>query len=100
VLEAQLAQATIADGLRGALSPRTLRLARAHVDAIVTVSEESIARAMRLLFERLKVVVEPSGAVPLAALLEGGITGRRVVVVLSGGNVDLDALPWAAAALR
>jgi threonine dehydratase len=85
---------TIADGLRGALSARTLRMARAGVDDIVTVGEDSIIAAMRLLFEVLKVVVEPSGAVPVAALLEGKIGPGRVVVVLSGGNVDLDALPW------
>ena len=87
---------TIADGLRGAMSERTLRLARRNVDAIVTVEEPSIVGAMRLLFERLKLVVEPSGAVPVAALLERAIDARRVIVVLSGGNVDLDALPWAA----
>ena len=85
---------TIADGLRGAMSARTLRLARANVDAIVTVSEASIVAAMRLVFEKLKVVVEPSGAVPLAALLEKKVSGRRVIIVLSGGNVDLESLPW------
>ncbi|MEI8298351.1 MAG: pyridoxal-phosphate dependent enzyme [Pseudomonadota bacterium] len=85
---------TIADGLRGAMSPRTLRMARAGVDDIVTVSEDAIVAAMRLLFEALKMVVEPSGAVPVAALLEGKIAHGRVAVVLSGGNVDLDALPW------
>ena len=85
---------TVADGLRGALSERTLRLARAHVDAIVTVTEASIVAAMRLLFERLKLVVEPSAAVPVAALLEQAVDARRVVVILSGGNVDLESLPW------
>jgi threonine dehydratase len=94
VLQPQTDPHTIADGLRGALSARTLRLARAHAAAIVTVREDSIVAAMRLLFESLKVVVEPSGAVPLAALLERTVAARRVVVVLSGGNVDLDALPW------
>lgn len=87
---------TIADGLRGALSARTLRLARANADAIVTVSEASIVAAMRLLFERMKLVVEPSGAVPLAALIERKVDARRVIVVLSGGNVDLETLPWLA----
>jgi threonine dehydratase len=87
---------TIADGLRGAMSVRTLRMARAGVDDIVTVGEDSIVAAMRLLFEVLKVVVEPSGAVPVAALLEGKVGSGRVAVVLSGGNVDLDALPWGA----
>lgn len=60
----------------------------------MTVTEAAIIEAMRLLFEGLKVVVEPSAAVPVAALLEHQVVARRVVVVLSGGNVDLDALPW------
>ena len=93
-LQQQGTPQTIADGLRGAMSARTLRLARAHVDGIVTVSEDSIVAAMRLLFDGLKVVVEPSGAVPLAALLENKISARRVIIVLSGGNVDLESLPW------
>lgn len=94
-LQPQTAPRTIADGLRGALSARTFRLAREFSAGIVTVREESIVAAMRLLFDELKLVVEPSGAVPLAALLEGGVRASRAVVVLSGGNVDLDALPWA-----
>jgi threonine dehydratase len=89
---------TIADGLRGALSARTLRIARASVDDIVTVSEDAIVAAMRLMFEGLKVVVEPSGAVPVAALLEGRVRGARIAVILSGGNVDLDRLPWSTGA--
>jgi threonine dehydratase len=97
-LEPQGTPRTIADGLRGALSERTLRLIRANVDDIVTVSEDSIVAAMRLLYERLKVVVEPSGAVPVAALLEGSVAGGRIAVVLSGGNVDRDTLPWLGAA--
>jgi threonine dehydratase len=99
-LQPQTAPQTIADGLRGALSARTLRIARAHVDEIVTVGEDSIVAAMRLIFDVLKVVVEPSAAVPVAALLEGKLRAARVVVVLSGGNFDLDALPWGAAARR
>jgi threonine dehydratase len=98
VLQPQLAPDTIADGLRGAMSERTLRIARANVDDIVTVGESSIVEATRLLFDLLKLVVEPSGAVPLAALLEGRVRARHVAVVLSGGNVDLDRLPWAAPA--
>ena len=94
-LVAQRDPRTIADGLRGALSARTLRLARAHVDDIVTVSEDGIVAAMRLLFDSLKVVVEASAAVPVAALLEGRARATRVAVILSGGNADLDALPWA-----
>ena len=67
-----------------------------HVDGVVTVSEEAIVAAMRRIWETLKIVVEPSGAVPYAALLEGklDVTGRRAGLILTGGNVDLDALPW------
>jgi threonine dehydratase len=90
---------TIADGLRTALGPLTFEILRRHLDGIVTVSEDAIIRAMRLLWERAKLVVEPSGAVPLAALLEkrAEIRGARIGVILSGGNVDLDALPWMSA---
>jgi threonine dehydratase len=87
---------TIADGLRATVSARTLGIMRAHLDDIVTVSEEGIVRAMRTLWQHLKVIVEPSSAVPFAALLEGvvDVRGLRVGIVLTGGNVDLDALPW------
>ena len=89
---------TIADGLRTSLGPNTFPLVRTHVSEIVTTSEEAIVRAMRLVWERMKVVIEPSAAVPLAAIMEGklDIKGKRVAIVLSGGNVDLDALPWMA----
>ncbi|HWG78037.1 MAG TPA: threonine/serine dehydratase [Steroidobacteraceae bacterium] len=88
--------ATLADGLRGMLSARTLGLLRAHVDDIVTVSEAGIVRAMRTLWSELHVIVEPSSAVPYAALQEGrlSVAGQRVAIVLTGGNVDLDQLPW------
>ena len=87
---------TIADGLRTALGERPFALLPQVVDDIVTVSEDSIRTAMALLFNELKLVVEPSGAVPLAALLEGRIAapGQEVLVVLSGGNVDLNPCPW------
>ena len=87
---------TIADGLRTTLSPRTLAALRAHVGAIATCSEAAIVRAMRMMFERMKQVVEPSGAVPLACLIERSfdIGGKRVGIIISGGNVDLDRLPW------
>ncbi len=87
---------TIADGLRSSLGDKTFAVLSASVDAIETASEESIVRAMRLLWEKLKMTVEPSSAVPLAVLLERRIRvdGLRVGVVLSGGNVDLDRLPW------
>jgi len=87
---------TIADGLRTTLSPRTLSALRAHVAAIGTTSEDAIQRAMRMTWERMKIVIEPSSAVPLACLLEGSldVSGAEVGIILTGGNVDLDRLPW------
>jgi threonine dehydratase len=92
------AATTLADGLRTTLSERTLAAIRAHVDAIGTASEAAIVQAMRMIWERMKIVVEPSAAVPLACLLEKtlDVRGMRVGVILSGGNVDLDRLPWQA----
>jgi threonine dehydratase len=89
---------TIADGLRGSLSPATFAHIRRGVDEIVTVSEAAIVEAMRAIWEALKVVIEPSAAVPYAAILEGKVDarGQRVGIVLTGGNVDLDKLPWVA----
>jgi threonine dehydratase len=88
--------ATIADGLRASLSERTFGIIRQHGRGVVTVTEEQIIAAMRLVWERMKLVVEPSGVVPLAAVLATPekFRGRRVGVVLTGGNVDLDKLPW------
>ncbi len=87
---------TIADGLRSSLGDLSFALIQSHVDDIVTASEESIIRAMRLVWEILKVVIEPSSAVPVAVLLDRAlpVAGRRVGVILSGGNVDMDRLPW------
>ena len=87
---------TIADGLRTPLAPRTLAAIRAHVDGVESCSEEAIVRAMRMTFERAKLVIEPSAAVPLACLLERRfpVSGLRVGIIVSGGNVDLDRLPW------
>jgi threonine dehydratase len=91
-----VAPQTIADGLRTSLSERTLAVIQRYVDGIVTVDEDAIVNAMRLLWQRQKLVVEPSSAVPLAALLSGklDVAGQRVGIILSGGNVDLSALPW------
>jgi len=96
VLQAMPHAHTIADGLRGALSARTLRALRAHVAAIGTCTEPGIVAAMRMTWERMKLVAEASSAVPLAAMLEGtlAVRGKRVGVILTGGNVDLDRLPW------
>jgi len=89
-------QRTIADGLRTSLGALTFALITRYVDEIVTVSEESIVGAMRLAWETLKIIIEPSSAVPLAAVLEKrvAVAGRSVGIILSGGNVDLDRLPW------
>ncbi len=87
---------TLADGLLTSLGQRNFPILQRHLRGIVTVSEAEIIAAMRLLWERAKLLVEPSAAVPLAALLSGAIPGdgRRIGVLLSGGNLDLDALPW------
>ncbi|MEE4271619.1 MAG: pyridoxal-phosphate dependent enzyme [Thermoanaerobaculales bacterium] len=87
---------TIADGLLTSLSDRTFRILSDRLEGILTVDEETIVRAMRLLWERAKILVEPSGAVPLAAVLAHPecFADRRIGLILSGGNVDLDRLPW------
>ncbi|MBA3563155.1 MAG: pyridoxal-phosphate dependent enzyme [Gammaproteobacteria bacterium] len=84
---------TVADGLRASLGELTFAIIRRHVDEIVRVEEAAIVAAMRFVWERMKLVIEPSAAVPVAALLEGaaGVAGLRVGVILSGGNVDLQA---------
>ena len=88
--------ATIADGLRASLGDKTFAQIRRCVDDIVTVSEESIVSAMRRIWEVMKILVEPSGAVAYAAVVEGrlDIRGKRVGLVLTGGNLDLGRLPW------
>lgn len=82
---------TIADGLRTSLSKLTFSLIQKHVDDIITVTEEEIINAMRFLWERMKLVVEPSGAVPLAGLfkIQEQLDNQRIGIILSGGNVDL-----------
>ncbi len=87
---------TLADGLRTSLGSITFPIILNHVHTIVTVNEESIVNAMRMLWERMKIIIEPSSAVPIAAILDKktDISGKRVAVILSGGNVDLDQLPW------
>ena len=87
---------TIADGLLTSLGVLNYAIIREKVDTILTVEDETIVAAMKLQWSRLKAVVEPSGAVTFAALLEHPerFRGRRVACVISGGNVDLDNLPW------
>jgi len=87
---------TIADGLRATVGERPFAEIRRLVDDIITVSDAAILRAMRQMWEVLKIVVEPSAAVPYAALLEApaALRARRIGVIVSGGNLDLDHLPW------
>jgi threonine dehydratase len=89
---------TIADGLLTSLGERNFAVMRSSVDDVLTVTDPGIVEAMRLIWTTMKIVVEPSAAVPLAAMLEHAeaFAGRRVGVILSGGNVDLDRLPWMA----
>lgn len=85
---------TLADGLLTSLSERTFAIIRDHVERIVTVDDSDSVAAMRFVWERTKQVVEPSAAVALAAACATGIGGARVGIVVSGGNCDLDRLPW------
>jgi threonine dehydratase len=100
---------TIADGLRTNVGEPNFAIIQRYVDDIVTVSEEAIITAMRTIWETMKIVIEPSAAVPYAAIMEHqpsvaaatyrsaskiDIVGKRVGIILTGGNVDLDALPW------
>lgn len=92
---------TIADGLRTSLGDLTWPVIRTHVDRIFSVSEADITAAVRLVFERLKIVIEPSSAVPVAAALSQEFAAVReelglksVAIVVSGGNIDLDTFSW------
>ena len=89
--------ATIADGLRtNCTGEKNFPLIQQHVDDIVTVSEEAIVAAMRAVWEALHMVIEPSAAVPYAALLEKRVpvANQRIGLIVTGGNADLDKLPW------
>ncbi len=97
---------TIADGLRATLAPRTFAILRRHVDRILLVSEDEIISAARLVWERMKIIIEPSSAVAIAPLLRPGVVeslnlpkrpdggAPKLGVIFSGGNVDLSSLPW------
>lgn len=97
---------TIADGLRASLSPRTFAILRKHLDRILLVTEEEIISTARLVWERMKIIIEPSSAVALAPLLKPGVVeslhlppradggAPKLGVIFSGGNVDLTSLPW------
>ncbi|MBC7850650.1 MAG: pyridoxal-phosphate dependent enzyme [Chitinophagaceae bacterium] len=83
---------TIADGLLTSLSPRTFAIISQFVKEVKTVTDEEIIAAMRLVWERMKIIVEPSGVVPLAALIKNKneFSGKRIGIILTGGNVDLE----------
>jgi threonine dehydratase len=87
---------TIADGLKTSLGEKPFAEIIRLVDDIVTVREESIVQAMRRIWEVMKLLVEPSGAVSYAAIVEGRLaaTDANIGIILSGGNLDLDRLPW------
>ncbi len=87
---------TIADGLRTNVGEPNFQIIQRYVDEMVTASEEAIIAGMRTIWETMKIIIEPSAAVPYAAIVERkiGIAGKRVGIILTGGNVDLDALPW------
>ena len=89
---------TIADGLKVPLKDNTWHYVQRHVTDILTASEDEIIAAMKLTWKRMKIVMEPSSAVPLATILKNPsvFKGRRVGVIVTGGNVDLDKLPWMA----
>jgi len=87
---------TVADGLKVPLKELTWHFVSNHVTDILTASEEEIVEAMKLIWKRMKIVMEPSSAVPLATILKNKerFAGKRVGVIVTGGNVDLDKLPW------
>src|SRR5215467_11192181 len=105
-LQSQDSSDTVADGLRASLSPRIFAILRRQVERILLVTEEEIISTARLVWERMKIIVEPSSAVALAPLLKPGVIGSldlparpdgrppKLGVIFSGGNVDLNALPW------
>lgn len=87
---------SMADGLLTNLSDKTFGIIHKYLDEIITVSEESIVEAMRLIWERMKIVVEPSSAVPLAAILNNKerFAGKQIGLIITGGNVDVNRLPF------
>jgi threonine dehydratase len=87
---------TICDGLLTSLSERTFAIIKKNVNEIVTVSDEFTIKAMKMIWERMKIIIEPSSAVTLGMILEKKIdlTGQKIGIIISGGNVDLNKLPW------
>lgn len=95
-IESNRSTDTIADGLRTTLGEKTFDIIRRQVDDILTVEEADIVKAMRLIWERMKIIIEPSCAVPFAAVLTNKerFEGKKVGIILTGGNVDLSNLPF------
>ena len=87
---------TVADGLKVPLKDLTWHFVKKHVTNILTADEDEIIEAMKLVWKRMKIVIEPSSAVPIATILKNPdvFRGKRVGVIITGGNVDLDKLPW------
>ena len=87
---------TISDGLLTSLSEKTFEIIQKHVEEIITVDDPEIITAMQLIWERMKIVIEPSAAVPFAVVMTNPdkFKGKRIGIILSGGNVDLGNLPW------
>ena len=87
---------TIADGLRTSLGKLPFAIIKSNVDDIVTVSEDSIIESMRFIWERMNMIIESSCAVPVAAVFDQKIQarGKKIGIIITGGNVDLDNLPW------
>ena len=87
---------SMADGLLSSLGEKTFDIIQKHVKEIITVTEEEIVAAMRLVWERMKIIIEPSSAVPVAAAIKNktAFTGKRIGIIISGGNVDLAKLPF------
>ncbi|MEW6702104.1 MAG: pyridoxal-phosphate dependent enzyme [Bacteroidota bacterium] len=87
---------TVCDGLLAQLSEKTFSIIKKNVNEIITASEENIIMAMRIIWERMKIIVEPSSAVALAIILEDKekFSNKKIGLILTGGNVDLEKLPW------
>jgi threonine dehydratase len=97
IMQANTTTNTIADGLRASIRENTFAIIKNHVQQIVTVEETEIIAAMKLIWNRLKILIEPSCAVPFAAILFGkveNIAGKNIGIILTGGNVDIDSLPF------
>jgi threonine dehydratase len=96
ILQPPLIPNTVADGLLTSLGQLTFKITLEYVDDIICAGEEGIISAMRMIWERMKIIIEPSSAVPLAAILEnkGRFGAKRIGIILTGGNVDLDNLPF------